>query len=94
MTMTAPTGFVRTAMVAPRAAPLAQGALLPAEEEVIVTNRRCCLVTPANKPLRPIVANVRDWLSEETRNDIRIVAKKFPRLGLREALQQTGLKVG
>ncbi|MEW6342464.1 MAG: LysR family transcriptional regulator [Paraburkholderia sp.] len=59
---------------------LLEGALLPAEQEVIVTNRRCCLVTPANKPLRPIVADVRDWIIEETRNDMRIVARKYPKL--------------
>ncbi|AUT73896.1 MULTISPECIES: LysR family transcriptional regulator [Paraburkholderia] len=73
---------------------LAQGALLPAEQEVIVTNRRCCLVRPANKPLRPIVDDVRDWLIEETRNDMRIIEKKYPGLGLRDAMKQTGLKFG
>jgi hypothetical protein len=61
---------------------------------VIVTSRRCCLVRPANKPLRPIVDNVRDWLIEETRNDMRIIEKKYPRLGLREAMEGVGLKVG
>jgi DNA-binding transcriptional LysR family regulator len=73
---------------------LAQGVLLPAEHEVIVTDWRCCLVTPASKPLRQIVANLRDWLVEETRNDMRVVAKKYPQLGLREAMKQTGLKFG
>jgi hypothetical protein len=68
--------------------------LLPAEHEVIVTDWRCCLVTPASKPLRQIVANLRDWLVEETRNDMRVVAKKYPQLGLREAMKQTGLKFG
>ncbi|MEX3934481.1 LysR family transcriptional regulator [Paraburkholderia phymatum] len=73
---------------------LAQGALLPAEEEIIVTNRRCCLVIPANKPLRPFVANVRDWLIEEMCNDLRIVEKKYPGLRLRETMEQKGLKFG
>jgi hypothetical protein len=38
------------------------------------------------------VDDVRDWLIEETRNDMRIIEKKYPRLGLREAMGQTGLK--
>ncbi len=73
---------------------LSQGALLPVEEELIVTNRRCCLVSPANRPLRPIVAEVRDWLVEETRSDMCIVDRTFPKLGLRDALRQAGLKLG
>ncbi|MEM5436426.1 LysR family transcriptional regulator [Paraburkholderia diazotrophica] len=73
---------------------LAQGVLLPAAHEVIVTDWRCCLLTPANKPLRQIVANLRDWMIEETRTDMRVVAKKYPQLGLREAMKQTGLKFG
>ncbi|WP_245254190.1 hypothetical protein [Paraburkholderia sp. LEh10] len=50
-------------------------------QRVIVTNWRCCLVTPARKPLRPIVADVRDWLFEQARNDMRIVEKKYPSWG-------------
>jgi DNA-binding transcriptional LysR family regulator len=73
---------------------LAQGALLPAEEGVIVTNRRCCLVTPADKPLRTIVANLRDWLIEESRNDLRMIEQKYPKLNLRDVMQRTALKSG
>jgi DNA-binding transcriptional LysR family regulator len=71
---------------------LAQGALVPAEEEVIVTSRRCCLLTPPNRPLRPIVADVRDWLIEETRSDMRVVEARYPGLRLREALKHS--KIG
>ncbi|WP_395069569.1 LysR family transcriptional regulator [Paraburkholderia silvatlantica] len=70
---------------------LAQGALVPAEEELLVTSRRCCLLTPPNRPLRPIVAHVRDWLIEETLSDLRVVESKYPGLGLRDALMQTGI---
>jgi DNA-binding transcriptional LysR family regulator len=69
---------------------LAQGALVPAEQKVIVTDRRCCLITPTNRPLRPIVAKVRDWMIAEARNDIRIVETKYPGLRLLEAMKQTG----
>ncbi|AQH05441.1 LysR family transcriptional regulator (plasmid) [Burkholderia sp. KK1] len=66
---------------------LAQGALLPAGQKVIVTDRRCCLIMPANRPLRPIVASVRDWIIDEMRKDITIVAKKYPGLRLLETMK-------
>jgi DNA-binding transcriptional LysR family regulator len=72
---------------------LSQGALLPAEQEVVVTNRRCCLVWPENRPLRPVVADLRDWIIEETRADMAIVDRAYPGLGLREALAENGLVV-
>jgi DNA-binding transcriptional LysR family regulator len=69
---------------------LAQGALLPAEKELRLTNRRCCLVWPATRPTRPIVTEVCDWLIEEMRSDMRIVDRTYPELGLRDVLKQTG----
>ncbi|BAO89801.1 LysR family transcriptional regulator [Caballeronia cordobensis] len=73
---------------------LAQGTLVPAEEELIVTSRRCCLLTPPNQPVRPIVAAVRAWIIQEALSDMRIVESQYPRLGLRDALHQTGIELG
>ncbi|SAL69904.1 LysR family transcriptional regulator [Caballeronia arvi] len=73
---------------------LAQGTLVPAEEELIVTSRRCCLLTPPNQPVRPIVADVRAWIIQEALSDMRIVESQYPRLGLRDALHQTGIELG
>jgi DNA-binding transcriptional LysR family regulator len=73
---------------------LAQGALVPAEEELIVTSRRCCLLTPPNRPVRPIVADVREWIIQEASSDMRTVESTYPRLGLRNALLQTGIELG
>jgi DNA-binding transcriptional LysR family regulator len=73
---------------------LAQGALVPAEEELIVTSRRCCLLTPPNQPVRPIVADVRAWIIQEALSDMRVVERQYPRLGLRDALAQTGIELG
>ena len=70
---------------------LSQGALLPAEQEVVVTNRRCCLVWPDNRPLRPVVADLRDWIIQETRAEMAIVDRAYPGLKLREALAGNGL---
>ncbi|AMM16551.1 MAG: LysR family transcriptional regulator [Pseudomonadota bacterium] len=70
---------------------IAQGALMPAEQELIATHRRCCLVSPPNRPLRPIVKSVRDWIIEETRSDMRTVEIAYPGLGVRNALKSAGL---
>ncbi|MEI5996589.1 LysR family transcriptional regulator [Paraburkholderia bengalensis] len=71
---------------------LARGALRPAHDDVIVTDRRCCLVRPANKPLRPLVDRLRDWLLEEMHSDLLAIDKHYPKLGLRDAMQETGLR--
>jgi DNA-binding transcriptional LysR family regulator len=72
---------------------LAQGALLPAEEELLVTNRRCVLMTPPNQPLRPIVADVRDWIIDETRRDMSAVDRLYPKLELRAAMKHAGMRL-
>jgi DNA-binding transcriptional LysR family regulator len=70
---------------------LAQGALLPAEPELLTTNRRCCLVVPANRPTRPIVGEIRDWFIEETQADMRKIDALHPDLGVRQALRSAGI---
>lgn len=61
---------------------LAKGELVPAADRLRVTSRRCCLVTPGNRPLRPVVENIRDWIIEEMRADIARVDALYPHLGL------------
>ena len=73
---------------------LAEGALLPAEQELLVTSRRCCLVSPENRPMRPVVEAIRDWIVEETRVDMRTVDQAYPALGIRDALKGAGLVLG
>jgi DNA-binding transcriptional LysR family regulator len=73
---------------------LLEGALQPAEQELIVTNRRCCLVWPESRALRPAAADVRDWIIEETRADVRAVDRAYPKLGLRRSLADAGLAIG
>jgi len=50
------------------------GALVPANPHVIKTGRRYHLVASNRRPVRPIVADVRDWLIEEMRNDLNFIA--------------------
>lgn len=61
---------------------LKKGELVPADEQVKMTSRRCCLVSPGNRPMRPVVENVRDWIIEEMRADIAEVDGLYPHLGL------------
>jgi DNA-binding transcriptional LysR family regulator len=61
---------------------LSKGELVPAADQVRVSSRRCCLVTPANRPVRPVVENVRDWIIEEMHADIAKVDALYPHLGL------------
>jgi DNA-binding transcriptional LysR family regulator len=65
---------------------LAQRALVPAVDELLVTNRLCCLSWAPGRPLRPIVAEVRDWLIAEMRADLAAVDSAYPALGLAAAL--------
>lgn len=61
---------------------LAKGELLPAADQLWVTSRRCCLVSPNTRPMRPIVESVRDWIIEEMRADIAQIDAAYPKLGL------------
>jgi DNA-binding transcriptional LysR family regulator len=61
---------------------LSKGELVPAADQVRVGSRRCCLVTPANRPVRPVVESVRDWIIAEMHADIAQVDGLYPNLGL------------
>ena len=66
---------------------LCKGELVPATDTVRLLSRRCCLVVPANRAVRPIVENVRDWIIEEMREDMRKIDALYPHLGLAATLQ-------
>jgi DNA-binding transcriptional LysR family regulator len=61
---------------------LKKGELVPSAEQVKITSRRCCLVSPPSRPMRPVVENVRDWIIEEMLADIAEVDALYPNLGL------------
>ncbi|HEY0287328.1 MAG TPA: LysR family transcriptional regulator [Pseudomonas sp.] len=61
---------------------LTKGELVPAADQVRMTSRRCCLVSPGNRAMRPVVENVRDWIVEEMQADIIRVDALYPHLGL------------
>ncbi|RZA20700.1 MAG: LysR family transcriptional regulator [Proteobacteria bacterium] len=67
---------------------LANGQLLPVGDEVTVSARHCCLVTPANRPSRPIVESVRQWIIEEMQADIAHVDALYPQLCLAQKIAE------
>jgi DNA-binding transcriptional LysR family regulator len=68
---------------------LCKGELVPATDAFRVNSRRCCLVVPANRPVRPIVESVRDWIIQEMREDMLRIDALYPHLGLLATLEST-----
>lgn len=55
-------------------------ALVPAREQLMITGRRCHLLRLRDKPHRPIVGKVRDWMIAELTADVGAVRKIYPSL--------------
>ncbi len=65
---------------------LMSGALVPAADRLTVGERICVLLTPRNRPARPIVREIRDWIIAELRAEIAAIDRLYPALGLRGAV--------
>jgi hypothetical protein len=61
------------------------GALVPASETLSTTRRLCEFISPRNRPLRPVAAEIRDWIIEQMRSDLSAIDRLYPRLGLMAA---------
>lgn len=61
---------------------LLTGALVPASEKLTTTRRLCKLLSPPNRPIRPVVAEIRDWIVGQVRSDLVSVDRLYPKLGL------------
>jgi DNA-binding transcriptional LysR family regulator len=61
---------------------LRTSALVPAREHLMMTKRRLHLVRLRDKPARPIVMQVRDWMIAEIADDVAAVDKLYPKLCL------------
>lgn len=57
-------------------------ALVPAGSQIMKTERQCHLVRLREKPARPVVMQVRDWLIAELDDDVRAVDALYPGLDL------------
>lgn len=62
-------------------------ALIPAHDRFLPTHRKCHLVRLRDRPVRPIVTQVRDWLIAELMDDIDAIIAMYPSLGLEDALK-------
>jgi DNA-binding transcriptional LysR family regulator len=61
---------------------LATGALVPGEQEAIVTERACRLLQPANRLPRSAVLELGEWFVEEMKSDVRAIDRMYPALQL------------
>ena len=68
--------------------------LLPAKQEIIVTGRQCCLVSPQGRSDNPIVADVRDWIAEEMRQDLLALDAEYPLLNLAAKFLEARVQLG
>ena len=64
---------------------LLTGALVPASDALTTTQRICEFLPPRNRPMRPIAAEIRDWISDQMRNEIATIDRLYPRLKLMAA---------
>ncbi|MBK3745848.1 LysR family transcriptional regulator [Paraburkholderia aspalathi] len=60
--------------------------LVPARMQLLTTGRRCHLIRLRDKPARPIVAEVRDWIVAELLADVANVMEIYPDIELDKAL--------
>ncbi len=68
-------------------------ALIPAQDRFLPTHRKCHLVRVRDRPVRPIVTQVRDWLIAELMDDIAAIVAMYPALGLEDALKPQSASV-
>ncbi len=63
---------------------LRSGALVPAAERLTVGERLCVLLTPRNRPARPIIRDIRAWITAELWAEIEAIDTLFPALALKQ----------
>lgn len=61
---------------------LRAGTLVPATHQALRTERRCSFLRLKDRPVRPIVEEVRDWLIAELCKDVAEVDRIYPELDL------------
>jgi len=64
---------------------LLTGALVPASDALTTTRRACEFLPPRNRPMPPVAAEIRDWITEQMRSEIAKIDRMYPRLGLMAA---------
>ncbi len=64
---------------------LLTGALVPVSDALATTRRVCEFLPPRNRTMRPVAAEIRDWIVAEMRNELAAIDRLYPRLGLMPA---------
>ncbi|PMX77040.1 LysR family transcriptional regulator, partial [Pseudomonas sp. MPR-R2A3] len=59
---------------------LLTGALVPASARLTTTRRICEFLPPRNRPMRPIAAEIRDWIIGQMQSEIAAIDKLYPKL--------------
>lgn len=62
------------------AACIAGGTLLPIGNQVVVTRRNCCIISPGERPNSDMADSVRDWILAEMRSDLDAIDRLHPHL--------------
>lgn len=61
---------------------LLTGALVPASDALTTTRRICEFLPPRNRPMRPVAAEIRDWIIEQMQSELTAIDRLHPKLGL------------
>ena len=64
---------------------LLTGALVPASDTLATTRRLCEFLPPRHRPMRPIAAEIRDWIIAQMRQEVAAIDRLYPQLGLMSA---------
>ncbi|MET0677719.1 MAG: LysR family transcriptional regulator [Bradyrhizobium sp.] len=61
---------------------LLTGTLVPAAAALSTTRRICEFLPPRQRPMRPVAAEIRDWIVDRMRDEITAIDARYPTLGL------------
>ncbi len=62
--------------------------LVPASHDLVTTDRHCHFVWARDKPIRPVVTEVRNWIIARIHEDVSIVGTLYPELELDKIMQK------
>jgi DNA-binding transcriptional LysR family regulator len=64
---------------------LLTGALVPAADTLTTTRRVCEFLPPRNRSMRPVAAEIKDWIIEQMKHEVSQIDRLYPHLGLTTA---------
>jgi DNA-binding transcriptional LysR family regulator len=61
---------------------LLTGALVPAADAISTTRRVCEFLPPRNRAMRPVAAEIKDWIVEQMKHEVSQIDRLYPHLKL------------